>query len=151
MEHGKRTIDITLAFDPPINGNRADYIGIVMEYHLFRNSSASEVKKAYGVIPIDEQDDNAVPDVLKNKEIKMHPGTNMRKKSAHQKSTRSYIRTPKIIPDSPLILVVVCKKKWFDDDSFSQSYSIIATFKHAQEIDLYNMIRLKNQARVKVR
>lgn len=153
LEGGRRTIDVTLVFDPPINGNRADYLGVVMEYHLFKNLSTSDVKNAYGKIGIDWQDGDVVPDAFRNGEIKMHPRINIRKKGAHQKSTISYIRKPRIISDKPLILVVVCQKKWFGDNGsdFRQPYSVIVTFKHEQEIDLYNMIKFKNKARARVR
>ena len=85
-EKGKRAIEVILAFDPPTNSNRADYLGVTMEYHLFRNSPVENIRKSYGQTEIDEESENIVPEEIKNKEIKMLPGINLRKKGAHQKS-----------------------------------------------------------------
>lgn len=150
-ENGRRIIEITLVFDPPTNRNRANYLGVTMEYHLFKNSSVENVRRTYEEIKIDEKNESIVPEQLHNREIKMLPGVNLRKKGAHQKSIKKYCKKPKIIFDEPLVLAVICQKKWFDQNKYQQPYSVIVTFTHEHEIDLYNMIRLKNKARARVR
>ena len=148
---GKRAIEVTLTFDPPTNSNRSDYLGIIMEYHLFRNSPVENIRKSYEQTEIDNESENIVPEEIKNKEIKMLPGINLRKKGAHQKSIKEYQVKPQINTTEPLILAVVCQKKWFDKKNYKQPYSVIVTFRHRQDIDLYNMIKLKNRARARAR
>ena len=149
-ENGKRAIEVILTFDPPTSSNRAEYLGVTMEYHLFMNSPVKNIRKLYEQTKIDEKDDDIVPTEIKKKEIKMLPGINLRKKGAHQKSIKEYRRKPNINAKEPLVLAVICQKKWFDKNDYKQPYSVIVTFRHNQEIDLYNMIRLKNLIRARV-
>ena len=147
---GRRTIEVTLTFDPPANGNRADYMGVTMEHHLFMDSPVKNIRELYERIEIGGRDDNITPTGIRNKEIKMLPGVNLRKRGAHQKSTREYRRKPNIDAAEPLVLAVACLKKWFDEKGYRQPYSVIVAFRHDQEIDLYNMIRLRNRVRGRV-
>lgn len=146
-EGGERTIEVTLVFDPPTNSNRSDYLGVIMEYHLVRDSSIEDIRKKYGQFHVEnESDENIDP-----WEIKMLPGLRLRGKGAHQKSIIRYVKKPKINIDKSLVLVVICRKKWFGDETYRQPYSVIVTFSHNQEIDLYNTIELRNRARARVR
>ena len=150
-EKGKRSIEITLAFDPPVNSNRADYLGDTMEFHIFKDSSIENIRRSYSETQIQEDDEDIVPEAIKNKEIKLVPGINIRKKGTHQKAVKEWIKQPKFKTSEPLVLAVVCQKKWYEEKNYEQSYAVIATFKHQQQIDLYNLIRLRNQARVRIR
>lgn len=150
-EKGKKSIEITLAFDPPINSNRADYLGVTMEFHVFKDSPIKNIQKSYSEIEIQKEDkEDIVPKAIKNKEIKLFPGVNIRKKGTHQKAVKEWIKLPKFKTSEPLVLAVVCQKKWHEEKDYKQSYAIIATFKHEQQIDLYNLIRLRNQARIRI-
>jgi hypothetical protein len=150
-EKGKKSIEITLAFDPPINSNRVDYLGATMEFHIFKDSSIENIRRSYSETQIQEDDEDIVPEAIKNKEIKLVPGINIRKKGTHQKAVKEWIKQPKFKTSEPLVLAVVCQKKWYEEKNYEQSYAVIATFKHEQQIDLYNLIRLRNQARVRIR
>ena len=150
-EKGKKSIEITLAFDPPVNSNRADYLGVTMEFHIFKDSSIENIQKSYAQTQIDGNDQDVVPEEIKNKEITLVPGINIRKKGAHQKAIKEWVHQPKFKITEPLVLAVVCQKKWYEEKDYEQPYAIIATFKHEHQIDLYNLIRLRNQARVRVR
>lgn len=146
-EKGTRTIEITLAFDPPINKNIANYIGLTMEYRLFKNSSENDVRKIVAKINNDAEN----TDDGSNNQICTYPGIRIRNKNIHQKSFKQYNEKPKIYADMPLILAVTCKKNWYDIEEYRQKYAVSVTIKHDQKIDLYNKIRLKNTARVRTR
>ena len=155
---GKRSIEITMVFDPPTDSKRSYYMGVNMEYRLFKNSDIEYVKSQHGKIMDEDSEvhdeimdeDSEVHD--KNpKQIKMFPGLNLRSKGAHQKSIIRYIREPKISNDKPLILMVTCKKRWLDDKSYAQNYAIVMSIKHDSVNELYDQIKVKNQIRAKVR
>ena len=150
-EKGKKSIEITLAFDPPINSNRADYLGTAMEFHIFKDLSIADIRRSYSETRIQEDSEEIVPEALRNKEIKLVPGINIRKKGTHQKAVKEWTRRPRFKASDPLVLAVVCQKKWYEEKNYEQPYAVIATFKHERQIDLYNLIRLRNQARVKIR
>ena len=144
---GKRSIEITMVFDPPTDSKRSYYMGVNMEYRLFKNSDISYVKSQHGKI-MDE--DSETHDIIHN-EIKMLPGINLRSKSAHQKSIKRYSRKPKIFNDKPLILMVTCKDRWVDDKNYVQNYAIVMSIKHDDVNELYDQIKIKNQIRAKLR
>ena len=144
---GDRNITVTLVFDPPINSNRADYLGTTFETHLFRNLAIENVLKSYISVPknIMETEEEVVPENLKKNEIKLHPGINLRKKGVHHKGIKEYRRSPDIDVNVPLVLVVICQDKWIKDENYSQKYAVVVAIEHSKKIDLYNQIRLKNQ------
>ena len=40
---GKRQVSITLAFDPPVRHTNLEYLGIGLEFHLFRGVSEDRI------------------------------------------------------------------------------------------------------------
>ena len=82
----------------------------------------------------------------------MQPKISLIKKGIHQKSSKTYLKKPiSINVDKPLVLAILCRKSWYNKEDYMQSYSVIVSFRHEHEIDLYNEIRIKNKSRVKVR
>lgn len=146
---GDKQISVTLVFDPPINKNRVDYLGAAMEIHLFKNIAAEDAIKAYSAVPTDTEEE-MVPKEIIPKEIKLHPGVNLRKKGVHQKGIKKYKRRPDIDGDYPLVLVVICQNRWIEDEDYLQDYAVLVTIEHSERIDLYNQIRLRNRERVEI-
>jgi len=150
-KRGEKSIVVTLVFNPPTNKNRIEYLGAKFETHIFKNVTYDEVISAYSPIDIEkETEEEIVPLNIKNKEIKLSPGTNLRKKGVHQKGIKKYTSKPQIETDKPLILVVICQDVWIKNESYEQEYSVIVSIEHASEIDLYNQIRLKNRERLSI-
>lgn len=147
---GQRRLAVTLVYDPPVNKNRVDYMGCSMEFHLFRNMEVAEVAAAYRPMRVDVPDDEVVPEQLKVSEIRLHPGVNLRKKGVHQKGIIEYARRPKIVSDKPLVLAVICRDRWIRQEDYLQSYAILVTAEHSGNIDLFNLVRVRNQERVRV-
>ena len=147
---GDRQIFVTLVFDPPINKNRVEYLGVAIETHLFKNTAVDDVIKAYSAIPTDTEEEERLPEEIIPKEIKLHPGVNLRKKGVHQKSIIEYKKRPDIDVDRPLVLVVICQNRWIEDENYLQDYAVLVTIEHSERIDLYNRIRLRNKERVEI-
>src|SRR6185312_16660695 len=70
-EKGERKISITLVYDPPINRNRTDYLGIAMEFHLFKNATIDKIRNAYRQIKVGEKLEEVIPKDLQKNEIKL--------------------------------------------------------------------------------
>lgn len=149
-ERGDRRISVTLVFDPLVNKNRADYLGASFEIHLFKNIAIDDVIRSYSSKEIDVEEDEIVPEKIKNKEIKLHPGVNLRKKGLHHKGIKEYKKQPDINVNYPLVLAVICQDRWIKDEDYKQNYAVIVSIEHSRIIDLYNKIRLRNQERVTI-
>jgi hypothetical protein len=150
-EKGCREISITLIFDPPVIP-RAEYMGTNMEFHLFRDHTLEEIQNKYNLLEIaidDDEMEGKVPKELRKDEIKFKPGINERKKTAHQKGIVTLSTRYKIKHSKPLVLAVICQKRWekIPDDE-QQNFAVVVTVNHSKEIGLYNKIRAVNQTQV---
>lgn len=145
---GPRTITATLVFDPPINKNSSDYLGVTFEMRLFKNIDPEIIARVFSKKEIITNDDGDLPDELKPFEISMYPGTTIRKKGVHQKATRTFIKSPSIDTSKPLVLMVLCRNRWVKEEKYMQDYSVVVSIEHSQGIDIYNTIRARNEGRV---
>jgi subtilisin family serine protease len=150
---GNKEISVCLVYNPPVRRNRVDYMGVNFEFHLFRDSDISEVLSGYKKIKIERESEEIVPEGLKLREIDLHPGVRMRKKSIHQKGTKPYLGQPRIDPDKPLVLAIVCQDRWIRTEDFQQDYAIVVTVKHQAMIDIYTLIkqRVEIEERIRIR
>lgn len=151
---GNREISVSLVYNPPIRRNRIDYMGIGMEFHLFKNAEIQEILKGYKrILQIRKEEETAeiIPEELKIKEIDLHPGVHLRKKCLHQKGIKIYTKKPNISSDKPLVLAVISQKQWIKDEDYFQDYAIVVKIKHSAKIDLYNSIRQRIEERVRIK
>jgi len=150
-EKGSKEISVTLVFDPPVSP-RAEYMGTSMEFHLFRNHDLEEIQEKYNLLDLtvdSDDEEGKVPEELRKDEIKLKPGINERKKTAHQKGIIKLSSQYEIDHTKSLILVVICQKRWEKiPDEQQQDFAVVVTVKHSKEIDLYNKIRAVNQTQV---
>ncbi|MDE1812905.1 MAG: hypothetical protein KGH85_08610, partial [Thaumarchaeota archaeon] len=88
-------------------------------------------------------------------EIKMMPTNSLRKKSTHQKGVVTMSHRSRVDGRYPLVLAVVCQKRWEMDENIMQNFAVIMTLEHSQQIDLYNKIktvnRIEAEARTRIR
>lgn len=148
---GEKEISVVLVYSPPIRRNRINYMGVGMEFHLFKNAEIQEVLKGYGTIQVGEEMQDIVPEELKIKEIDLHPGVRLRKRGIHQKGIKIYSGKPGINPDKPLVVAVVSQSKWLKDERYLQDYAVVVTIRHSAQIDIYNRIREKIQQRIRIK
>jgi len=143
---GIREISVTLTFDPPVGRDHSSYLGLNMDFRLFKNTSLEDVQGAYS-LPLSADDEENTPVDLTNMEVELFPKIRFRSNSTHQKASRTYTRPPNIDPSTPLVLAVKCNNRWLDDLDHSQKYGIVVTVKHSAGIDLYNRVRNVNRIR----
>lgn len=150
LEKGDKILSVTLVFDPPTNKNRIEYLGVNFETHLFKNFGVQEIIDLYSSVEIKAEMEDIVPKELKGKDIKLKPGTTVRKKGVHQKSIIKYTGKPDFDTGKPLIFVVICQDKWVKNQDYLQDYAVVVSVEHSNKIDLYSQIRLRNRERLSV-
>jgi len=152
---GEREISVTLVYNPPVRRTRVEYMGTRMEFSLYRNTDIEVVaaRSSEDVFsePANDEESEGNEDSGKIPEIELYPKKALRSKSIHQKGTRVYTKAPGIDVTKPLVLEVLCRGKWVDDEEFRQSYSVVVTLRHSARIDLYNQVRERVAPRVRIR
>ena len=151
---GKKELSVVLVYNPPIRRNRIDYMGISMEFHLFKNSTVEEMAYYYEMLlnkGIIEEMEDITPQELRPRKIDLHPGVQLRKKGLHQKGTKIYSGKPGIDAEKPLVLAVISQARWIKNKDYLQDYSVVVKIKHKATIDLYNRIRERIEARIQPR
>ena len=161
---GDRTLTVTLAFDPPTRPTRGDsYLGITMEFHLFRNiDDPQKITNAFVNAKKTESENDFTEISIKNLKkqyrgsgitVDLSPGVNLRKKGTVQSGNVKIKDRALYIIEKPLYLVVVCNRKWVKEGEYdSQRYAIVVSVEHSDHnVDLYNELKLKTQVVQRVR
>ena len=138
---GIRSIEINLAYDPPTNRSRQDYMGVIIEHALYKNVPLDTIRDAYDDASSGAGGEESLGMRLKNRQIKLVPGSRIRKTTAHQKSSVVYRVSPRIDIQHPLVVAVSCQKRWYRDVNYRQKYALVVTARHGGGIDLYNGIK----------
>lgn len=155
--NGTKTLSITLAFDPPTRHTRGDsYLGITMEFNLFRNIEKQRLNQAFAYAKKLENPNFTEISMgdLKKEKIKLCPSLTIRKKGTLQKAQVHFSSKKWNYNYKSMYLVVACNKKWVNpEETPSQRYAIVASISHSNEsVDLYNKlqgeIRLPQRIRV---
>lgn len=137
-EGGRRTITVSLAFDPAVDKNRADYFGTRLGFRMYRNRSPGEVEERLGAgSGMDPTDERAR--AIDGDEIKFNPGPSQRELSPHQKGYRILTTKYRMREGMPLVLVVRRSDKWKGGRKV-QKYAVCVTLQHEQNIDLYQSV-----------
>lgn len=154
---GTRILSVTLAFDPPTRPTRGDsYLGVTMEFDLFKGIDHKIVRNAYEVASKEAASKNNSSDEfventktkLKKKygdgiEVKFSPGSNIRKKGTLQKGQVQIFPQSTKYNEGNMTLVVSCNRKWADPDDI-QRYALVVSISHSDpQVNLYNRLKLK--------
>lgn len=150
-EQGNKKLKVSLVFDPVVNKNRIDYLGCIMEFHLFHSLEIKEVEQCFSQLKIEDTDEITFSENVKLKKMHLKPGGNLRKSGVHQKGIVKWKKKPGIDTNKPLVLAIICKNKWITDDKYLQHYAVVVTVEHEKEVKLYAKIRQKIQERIRIR
>ena len=146
-EKGRRSIEVVLVFDPPTNSNRADYLGVSMSFHIYKNLSMETIQRSY----TERKKQDSPPSLLQKNQIKMVPSYTVRNRGVHQKAVQEWSRQPRFNINNPIVLAVTCQKRWHGEDGYEQPYAVVMTIRHEGSADIYARLRMKNEARVRVK
>jgi hypothetical protein len=149
QQKGKRGISVTLAFDPPVRHTRFDYMGVKMSFRLIRGKTVDEVAEAFRAR---SQDEVPVDRLSSTKyECGMKPTPTAREGGTLQSATFKMTHTPQEDYGDTYYLVVRCERKWTRDEHGPQRYAVVVVVQHSAPINLYNVLRERVTARLRVR
>lgn len=159
---GTRILSITLAFDPPTRPTRGDsYLGVTMEFDLFKGIDREIVKNAYEAASKtsfpDESTDNTKTKLKKKYgagiEVTLSPGSTVRKKGTIQRGQVEITSRAKKYDKGNMTLVVSCNRKWAKQDEIEvQRYALVACISHSDpKVDLYNRMKIQIEQRERIR
>ena len=156
---GKRQVSITLAFDPPVRHTNLEYLGVKLEFHLFRGVSEESIKEWFSERPKTDNTPNSISQAI-NKipdrhKCPMLPGASRRNKGTLQKGIFpiSVNRSLEPYANEPFHIVVQNMGGWANKEEYpNQRYALVVTFEHlSAELQLYNVLRDQTRLRPRVR
>lgn len=140
--NGRRTIRVSLAFDPPVRRTRAEYIGTKMNFRLLRGCEVEEVFEHFRARGTEEGDPPNIPTRFK---CGLEPGPKRRDGNTLQTAAQSYVRDTIAYGDE-YYLVVRCIGGWAEEQEVEQNFAVAVELEHQSEIQLYARV----QQRVRV-
>lgn len=135
--NGRRTIRVSLAFNPPVRRTRAEYIGTKMNFRLLRGCEVEEVFEHFRARGADEGDPPDIPNRFK---CDLEPTSTRRDGNTLQTAVKSYQRDTTTYGDE-YYLVVRCIGGWAEDQEAMQSFAVTVELEHQPGIQLYARLR----------
>jgi hypothetical protein len=141
-EAGRRTIRVTLAFDPPVRHTRLDYAGVTMNFRLIRGCSSDTIFEHFRRRT---QEEGQAPDIKNRFKCSLEPGSTEREKGTVQTASVKYKRSLSEYGDR-YYLVVRCEAGWAANMGLRQRFAVVVELAHEAEIKLYEHIRVRVRA-----
>jgi hypothetical protein len=156
---GRRCLSVSLAFDPPTRQTRGDsYLGLSMQFHLFRNTDAHTVAGAFRdwnsapPAAAEQRLESALGAIPASQKIDFDPGSNVLGKGTLQRGLKHVGSTRWTYDDGPLILAISCLRKWAPPELSAQRYAVVVSLKHSDPTaDLHSALQARLQPRQRVR
>jgi hypothetical protein len=136
---GRRTIQITLAFDPPVRHSRADYTGVSMSFRLVRGCDSALIFEHFRRR---SQDEGRQPDIDNRYNCTLEPGPRERECSTLQIASVTFSRDTDLYGDA-YYLVVRCEAGWASNFETRQRFAVVVELLHQAEIQLYARLRAR--------
>ncbi len=150
---GKRSITVTLAFDPPTRHTRKDYLGLMMKFWLIRGKTEQEVESTFRKKKPGEDRVSGISST--SFECGLKPGHRLREQGTLQKGAFFIAHNPDKY-GSTYYLVVQCARNWSDEEK--QRYTVVVVLEHLgleptlfERISLYRAVQQRIEARERIR
>jgi len=144
-----RTIEVTLAYDPPVRHSRFDYLGAKMAFRLIKGKTLNQVTNAFRKQPRQEEQVDGLTSSRWN--CKMKPGPTLREGSTLQRALFAMQRRWANAYGNTYHLVVRCEKKWARQEHGPQRYAIVVVLRQEGAVNIYQQIRQRIRATVRAR
>lgn len=141
---GRRSIDVALAFDPPVRRTRRVYAGIGMQFDVVRGATEEEVAAAYRAIGPEED----AAKLQGSQKCSLVPAVTLRKSGTLQRAKFTMTRRTPQYGDT-YYLVVRCIGKWARQQIDSQRFAVGVMLYHSAEIPLY--AKVQERVRIQLR
>ena len=136
---GRRTIQVTLAFDPPVRHTRADYAGVRMSFRLVRGCDPALI---FDHFRRRNQDEGHRPDIESRYNCGLEPGPRERERGTLQTASVTYSRGTEIYGDS-YYLAVRCEGGWASSFESGQRFAVVVELRHQAGVQLYERLRAR--------
>lgn len=156
---GKKSVTVTLAYDPPVRRRRAEYLGVRMDYALIRGKSIDDIVEAYRQLSEDERAAGREnPDSVQAAfqapfKCGLDPGPRTLQTSTLQRSQWQFSREQTDYGDS-WYLFIRAQRTWAPATFVEQRFAVTLTLQ-AEVPELYNLvrnrIRMRQQQRARAR
>ncbi len=152
---GRKHVIVAIAFDPPVRRRRAQYLGVEMSATLIRGKTVDEIVEAYRAVTRAEREDakrndRTLPAAFKAPhKCPLRPGSTVLESSTLQRSEWTFKKESQDYGD-PWYLLVRAERTWAPDEITEQDFGLAVTL-HADQPQLYNLVRQRVQARVQQR
>jgi hypothetical protein len=140
---GKRTLRVSLAYDPPVRHSRADYTGIGMSFRVLRGCEPALIFDHFR--KRNQKEEGKHPEIEKRYTCDLQPGPQEREKATVQCATITFSQGTEAY-GGDYYLVVRCESGWAESFETKQKFAIVVELEHQPEIQLYARLR----ARVRV-
>ena len=154
QEPGRRSISLSLAYDPPTRLSRRDYIATAMWLEVFGGLTTEQVfeyRSRY-------KGDGKPPTVTPRNRLRFSPaGQTIRMSTVQKRSWSSnqgtvFTNRPDPSGDASLHIFVGCQERFpnpLGEDS--QRYALVVTLEHdSQSIDVYQQVRARVRTRARI-
>ena len=154
QEAGRRSISVTLAYDPPTRLSRRDYIATAMWVDVFGGLTTEQVIEYRSKY----QGDGDPPTVPTGNRLRFSPAIRTVKMSTVQKRAWSssrgtvFINRPDPNGDASLHIFVGCQQRFPNPlGENTQHYALVITLEHdSQNIDVYQQVRQRVRTRARI-
>ena len=136
---GRRTIRVTLAFDPPVRHTRADYAGINMSFRLVRGCNPALIFEHFRRRTNTE---GRRPDLDARFNCGLEPGPRERERGSLQSASVTYSQGTANYGDN-YHLIVRCEGGWASSFEARQRFAVVVELSHQAEIQLYARLRAR--------
>ncbi len=140
---GRRTIQVTLAYDPPVRHSRLDYAGNSMSFRLHRGCTPDLLFEHYR--KRDAKVEGRHPDLEGRLSCALEPGPTDRERSSVQVARKTFVNDTAAHGD-PYHLVVRCEGGWAADLAPRQRFAVVVELSHEAPVRLYDRIRVRVRA-----
>lgn len=146
-----RTIEVTLAYDPPVRHSRFDYLGAKMAFRLIKGKTLEQVTNAFRRQPSDAVHTDGLTSPRWN--CKMKPAPTLREGGTLQKAVFPMQRRWVHRYGNTYHLIVRCEKKWARPEHAPQRYAIVVVLRQEGAVNIYQQIRqrIRAEARARIR
>ncbi len=134
---GRRTIRVTLAYDPPVRHTRADYAGVAMSFRLVRGCDPALIFEHYRRR---REVDGSRPDIDNRYQCKLKPGPQERERGSLQSASVTFSKGTEAYGEN-YYLVVRCEGGWAACFETHQRFALVVELTHQAEVQLYARIR----------
>ena len=138
---GKRTIRVSLAYDPPVRRTRAEYLGTKMDFRLIRGCPPQHISDHFRS---HVGEDTEHPEMAGRYDCDLKPNKTQRKGNTLQTGSITFSKDT-LDYGNEYHLVVRCMEGWATDE-LRQRFAVVVELEHQAGVQLY--ARLRARARV---